>query len=217
MLARSPVLILAAAAAVSPAAFAHHSFAPHFDASRPVTIIGTVSQFEARNPHAYLHVIALDANGRSHEYRCESHGITQLERNGVSPELLAPGTKVTVRGSQARRDPYGCFFTSVTLADGHVLDVNGTPTLKAAETKAEAALPKRHDIFGKWLLVPAGRSTSGPQPMMKYLTPAGKAAVAKYDPFKDDPTFRCNPVAIRRVWFAPDTPLEIERDGDRVI
>src|SRR5690606_21819841 len=33
----------------------------------------------------------------------------------------------------------------------------------------------------------------------------------------DDPTFRCDPVAIRRVWFAPGTPLEIVRDGDRVI
>jgi hypothetical protein len=53
--------------------------------------------------------------------------------------------------------------------------------------------------------------------MMSFLTPAGEAAIAKYDPFVDDPTFRCDPVAIRRVWFAPGTPLEIVRDGDRVI
>jgi hypothetical protein len=53
--------------------------------------------------------------------------------------------------------------------------------------------------------------------MMDFLTAAGEAAVAKYDPFVDDPTFRCDPAAIRRVWFAPGTPLEIRREGDRVI
>jgi hypothetical protein len=53
--------------------------------------------------------------------------------------------------------------------------------------------------------------------MLEFLTDAGKAAVAAYDPFVDDPTFRCDPVAIRRVWFAPGTPLEIRREGERII
>ena len=53
--------------------------------------------------------------------------------------------------------------------------------------------------------------------MMQFLTPAGEKAVAAYDPFKDDPTFRCDPVAIRRVWGAPGTPLEIVRDGNDVV
>ena len=30
-------------------AFAHHSFAPHFDSSKPVSISGTVTEFEAQN------------------------------------------------------------------------------------------------------------------------------------------------------------------------
>jgi hypothetical protein len=41
--------------------------------------------------------------------------------------------------------------------------------------------------------------------------------VAAYDPFKDDPTFRCDPVAIRRVWGAPGTPLQIAREGQNVV
>jgi hypothetical protein len=67
------------------------------------------------------------------------------------------------------------------------------------------------------MLVPANRATSGPQPMIESLTPAGQAAVAAYDPFVDDPTFRCDPVAIRRVWFAPGTPLEISREGETIV
>ncbi len=51
--------------------------------------------------------------------------------------------------------------------------------------------------------------------MMQFLTPAGQKAVAAYDPFRDDPTFRCDPVGVRRVWGAPATPLAIVRDGKR--
>jgi hypothetical protein len=52
---------------------------------------------------------------------------------------------------------------------------------------------------------------------MQQLTAAGEKAVAAYDPFKDDPVFRCDPVAIRRVWGAPSTPLEILKDGSDIV
>ena len=199
-----------------PTAFAHHSFAPHFDASKPVSISGTVTEFEARNPHSYVHIAAVDENGRTREYVCESHGVTQLTRNGITPQLLKPGTKIRVTGSLSRHSAYMCFFDSVELADGKKLSVNGPSGGPARETVTTAA--KRKDMFGTWLLAPIpNRSTSGPQPMIQALTPAGEKAVAAYDPFKDDPTFRCDPVAIRRVWGAPGTPLEIVRQGDDVV
>jgi hypothetical protein len=194
---------------------AHHSFAPHFDRDKPVSISGTITEYERRNPHSYLHIAATDENGRTREYVCESHGVTQLTRNGVTPELLKRGARVTVKGSLSRHSPYMCFFDSVELPDGRVLNVNGS---NGPVTAAAKPLAPRTDIFGTWMLAPApGRSTSGPQPMMQFLTPAGEKAVASYDPFKDDPTFRCDPVAIRRVWGAPGTPLQIARQGSDVV
>ena len=199
---------------VSPA-FAHHSFAPHFDSSKPVSISGTVTEFEARNPHSYLHIAAVDENGKTREYVCESHGVTQLTRNGIRPDMFKSGTKVRVTGSLSRHSAYMCFFDNVEFADGRTLNVNGP---RGAAPAATVKLAPRKDIFGTWLLAPIpNRSTSGPQPMMQSLTPAGEKAVAAYDPFKDDPTFRCDPVAIRRVWGAPGTPLEIVRSGDDVV
>jgi hypothetical protein len=195
-------------------AHAHHSFAPHFDSSKPVSISGTVTEFEAQNPHSYVHIAAVDENGRTQKYVCESHGVTQLSRNGITPQLLKAGTKIRITGSLSRHSPYMCFFNTVELADGRTLNVNG-PT---GPRPAAAAVPARKDIFGTWLLAPnPNRSTSGPQPMMQFLTPAGEKAIAAYDPFKDDPTFRCDPVAIRRVWGAPGTPLEIVRQGNDVV
>ena len=108
-----------------------------------------------------------------------------------------------------------CFFDSVELADGRVLSVNGP---RGAGPGTAPPLAPRQDMFGVWLLAPVvNRSTSGPQPMIQLMTPAGEKAVAGYDPFKDDPTFRCDPVAIRRVWGAPGTPLEIVRDGNDIV
>jgi len=200
-------------ASIIPEANAHHSFAPHFDANKPVNISGTVLMYEARNPHSYLHVSALDENGRTREYVCESHGVTQLSRIGITPQIFKPGTHVRVMGSLSRHSPYMCFFTSVEFADGRKLSVDGP-----ADAPKPSILAPRKDIFGTWLLAPIpNRSTSGPQPMMQQLTPAGEKAVAGYDPFRDDPTFRCDPVGIRRVWGAPSTPLEILHDGADIV
>ena len=204
--------VLLGSLALPPAARAHHSFAPHFDSQKPVSISGTITAFEARNPHSYLHLNAVDENGRTEEYVCESHGYTQLGRIGITAAVLKVGTAVRVEGSRSRNDVHRCFFTELYFADGRVMHVN------AAAPKASAAQALRHDITGTWMLAPrAGRGTSDPQPMMAFLTPAARVAVDHYDPFKDDPAFRCDPVAVRRVWGAPGTPLSITRDKDRVV
>jgi hypothetical protein len=206
------IATLVIATSLATVATAHHSFAPHFDIKKPVSISGKVTEFEARNPHSYLHIAAVDENGRTQEYICESHGYTQLSRNGLTPAMLKAGTQVRIEGSQSRNDVHRCFFTDVYFADGRKVNVNGRSDAPPPQ------LAKRNDIFGTWLLAPApNRSTSGPQPMIDSMTPAGKAAVAKYNPFKDDPVFRCDPVAVRRVWGAPGTPLSVTREKDRVI
>ena len=180
-----------------------------------MSISGVITEFEGRNPHSYVHIKAVDENGKTQDYVCESHGVTQLTRNGVTPQILKVGSRIRVTGSLSRHSPYMCFFDSVELADGRVLSVNGP---RGAGPGTAPSLAPRTDIFGTWLLAPApNRSTSGPQPMIALLTPAGQKAVAAYDPFKDDPTFRCDPVAIRRVWGAPGTPLEIVRDGSDIV
>ena len=63
----STIAVLLGALLVAPHAFAHHSFAPHFDSSKPANISGTITEFEARNPHSYLHIAAIDENGRTRD------------------------------------------------------------------------------------------------------------------------------------------------------
>jgi hypothetical protein len=208
-----PLITLAAALLLTNTTQAHHSFAPHFDASKPVDITGVVTEFEQRNPHAYLHVRATDADGRTSEWRCESHGVTQLTRNGISPDMLQAGTELRITGSAHRRAANECFFDMVHYPDGRAVSVNGP---RGTQTAAPP-VAQRDSIFGVWMLAPAARPTSGPQFMTDYLTDVAKTAMDQYDPFTMDPTYRCEPVAIRRGWFAPGTPMAIRQDGDDII
>ncbi len=205
-----------------PLTSAHHSFVPHFDPDTPVVLDGTVVRFEARNPHAYLHIEVIGDDGDPQVWVCESHGVTMLERHGVTRGVLVPGTRLVVSGAAARRDPRGCFFRTVELADGRVLSADGpaaaraaasTPSSPAAEPETVAA----GTIFGAWLLRPRAGGGGGQQdPMIEHLTEAGRHASAAYDPYTDDPVLRCDPIGVRRVWFAVGTPLQISRDGERV-
>lgn len=192
-------------------AHAHHSVAPYYYTDRVISISGTITRFEARNPHAYLYIRAMDADGRSEEYACESNGISTLRRNGVTADMFKVGETIRVDGFPARRKPHGCFFRTVHLADGRTVQMSGD------ERREKSQRPHRDSIYGTWFIIPAGRRTSGPWEMIHYLTPAGERAVAQYDPFKDDPTLRCNPVGIRRLWSAPTEPLNIRREGDEII
>ncbi len=189
---------------------AHHAFAPHYDVNQKLHLAGEVVEFEQRNPHSYLHIRVQDENGESHVYRCETHGITQLERNGLTRDLLAVGTELEIDGVRHRRDPYLCSFDTVYLADGRVLDVNGE------QRKRASRVPQRDSIYGTWLLAPTAWRSSRQANTPLQLTPAGIQAVLAYDALKDDPTYRCEPVGIQRVWFAPGTPMAISREGDTV-
>jgi hypothetical protein len=192
-------------------AIAHHSFAPHFDSSKPVSLTGVITEYEMRNPHAYVNLRVETADGRIEDWRCESHGYTQLSRNGITPEMLSAGTRIGLTGSQHRRDPYMCFFDEVFTEDGTVFNVNGPRQTQQQNEE------QRESIFGNWMLLPGGFATSGPQFMMDFLTEEGQAAVEQYNPFVDDPTYRCEPVAIRRGWGAPGTPLSITMEDGNVV
>jgi hypothetical protein len=122
---RTRIVLVLATALAAQTALAHHNFAPRFDPHKPVRITGTVLRFLSRNPHAFLYVEGVDETGQRREYVCASHGATRLARVGIVPEMLTPGTKVTLTGPQARNDPFMCFFNTIEFADGHVLGVDG--------------------------------------------------------------------------------------------
>jgi hypothetical protein len=98
-------------------ALAHHSFSAEFDVGKPVTLVGTVKQFEWTNPHAWLHLEVTDAQGGKAEWAVEFLGVNALVRTGLSPKNVKPGDKLTVSGYGARNGTNTANGSSVIRTD----------------------------------------------------------------------------------------------------
>ena len=101
---------------------AHHSVAAGFDMDKSVTVVGTITKMEWRNPHALLTIDVKDEQGQMQSWSIWFGGSNGLYRRGWRQDDLPVGATVTVTGFQARdgsRQLYGGGQTR--LADGRVL------------------------------------------------------------------------------------------------
>jgi hypothetical protein len=85
-------------------AHAHHSFAATYFVDRTITIKGTITQFEFRNPHSFIKVSAPDDKGVMQDWAIEWGGGGQLAGDHVTRDTLKPGDQVTIVGNPGR-DP----------------------------------------------------------------------------------------------------------------
>ena len=86
---------------------AHHSFAAEFDASKPVTLHGTITKLEWINPHSWLHVDVKNADGTTTEWMVEAATPNTLLRRGFTRDTVKAGTEITVDrlSGEERRAP----------------------------------------------------------------------------------------------------------------
>jgi hypothetical protein len=106
-------------------ASAHHSFAM-FDASKTVTIEGTVKSWEWTSPHAWLTVNVIDTKTHKvDEWALEGYAIGALRGMGYARDSFKAGDKITVTVNPRKNGSVGGFFLSVRLGNGRVL---GRPT-----------------------------------------------------------------------------------------
>jgi hypothetical protein len=81
---------------------AHHAFAAEFDGKAPVLLRGKVTKVEWINPHAWVHMNAVQANGASQAWMVEGGTPNTLLRSGIDRNSLKPGTEIVVRGYQSK-------------------------------------------------------------------------------------------------------------------
>src|ERR1051326_4625195 len=73
------VLVLAAAAAC---AWGHHSFGAEYDANKPVTITGVVTEVQWTNPHIYFFLDVKNQKGALEHWKFEGYPPGVLNRIG---------------------------------------------------------------------------------------------------------------------------------------
>ena len=99
---RKVLFLFVAAAIMAGAAYAHHSYGATYDVKKEVKLEGKLLQFVYRNPHAYVHMQAKDANGVEQRWAVEWAGTAQLSSAGVNKESLKVGDEIVVTARPSR-------------------------------------------------------------------------------------------------------------------
>lgn len=111
---------LAAALLFATDTYAHHS-AAMFDASREITLAGSVKAFQWTSPHCWIQVLVSDPehpDAAPAEWGIEMDNPLGLSRHGWKPSSLKPGDKVVVVAHPLRGGGHGGQVVSVKMADG---------------------------------------------------------------------------------------------------
>jgi len=108
--------LLLAAVSVS----AHHA-ATGIDRTTTKELKGTIKAFSWQNPHSWMEVDVVDAQGKVVTWTVEMTAPSYLVRAGWKASTVKPGDEVRVSVRPLKNGDPGGLFVSVTLADGRTL------------------------------------------------------------------------------------------------
>ena len=187
---------IAAGLVLASPALAHHSDAD-LDMESLVTVEGTVTAFNWRNPHVYFTVETTGDDGETLEWAFQMASIITASRQGWSRDSLAPGDRVTVRAHPARDGRAYGLMNAVDKQTGPPLPTSFDATTGEPIVGEPLATAAADSLEGRWM---ADRSTLVSYPggfdgffrANLVLTAAGQAAAAAFDESSDEnPALRC--------------------------
>src|SRR5688500_18117652 len=134
---RTLLLIVWSGCAFSPAV-AHHSRAA-YDLTREVTVEGTVTRLDWKNPHIFMTVETADPDGERYPLEIEVASVSEARVLGLTREAISPGARVVVRAHPGRRGPRTrAVGLAVTASDGTVYPLNVDARLAIRPAAVEA-------------------------------------------------------------------------------
>ena len=103
-------------------ALAHHGTGLAYDTKNPITLKGTVTEFEWANPHVKIYFDATDENGAVKHWACETMSPSRLAKRGWTVDSLKSGSTITVTLDPSRSGGPSGYVERIVLANGAVLN-----------------------------------------------------------------------------------------------
>jgi len=109
---------------VSGSAFAHHGAAA-YDASKPVTVTGTVTDFQFVNPHVIISMDVKDpSTGKIEKWAGELTSPNRLARAGWTKSEFKPGDVLTMTGAPLKSGALAMAIHKI-MKDGQEVSMGG--------------------------------------------------------------------------------------------
>ena len=115
-------------------AWAHHSFASEYDASKPVKLQGVVKKMEWINPHSWITMEVKRPDGTVQTWEIEAGAPNAMFRAGFTRDSLPIGTEIIVNGYHAKNGKNMANGRELTFADGRKLFMGSSNTGAPNET-----------------------------------------------------------------------------------
>ena len=113
----TPCLVLLGVASV----WAHHSLNAEYDTTKPVSLSGTLTSVDWRNPHAWIYLDVKATSGAVEKWQCELGSPNAMARAGFGRKSANPGDEIELDGVLAKDGSKTCSTRVVKAKDGHVL------------------------------------------------------------------------------------------------
>ncbi len=114
---RTASLVVIGSLVLTSSVLAHHSDV-NYATEEWTELQGTVRAVHWVNPHAWIYLEVMDAEGQAGTWALEGAGTTALQRSGWTQDSVEVGDEIAVRCHQLRSGARGCLLGFIEMDDG---------------------------------------------------------------------------------------------------
>ncbi len=113
---------LVALLAICTPLFAHHGSGVSYDLKKQVTLTGTITELDWRNPHVFVLFDVKNDKGVIEHWGAETHTPAQLKAIGWTSDELKPGDQITITLFPSKIGASRGLVAKILLRDKVIID-----------------------------------------------------------------------------------------------